>query len=510
MHMLHPVAQPGQQCIALSAAKGRDEVGGMGAPAVALELLEQLAVEVVQCVDLDQVGPDRRRQLQFFLLVHFAQRLQPEFLALSVEVGELRRRQCTHDEQHRIGSRGPGLNDLIRIDQKVFAQQRRAAFQAGNLAQVCQVALEVLLVGQDGNGVGAVAGNVVGAVVGVTEGAASAAKKATREAREGVIAQYIAPGGRAGVLVEVNCETDFVARTNDFKDLAHNLALQIAATKPVYIAPEDVPADVIEEKKKTFTEAALAERKPANIVEKIVTGKIDAFLKEACLLRQVYIRDDKLTVQDLVQATIAKVGENIVVVDSKGVIHDQREDVLAGRIDGELLDAASGFIDLEVALPAIGPPGAEIINDISGFRSAKMLEVAARSGAAIVIAPVIEHRRRHVVPAAAEVSVSVLSRRTPSISTASAESRSPAVSTTWIGRPSTEMRSRSTSRVVSIFGRSAMLQTNTVTLQMSANVAPLTKPSERTASSNAEETTKPCGVPLSRRPRGVPPSRSSA
>lgn len=145
------------------------------------------------------------------------------------------------------------------------------------------------------------------------KGLKTAEKKAERVAKQGLVETYVHGGGVIGVMVEVNCETDFVARTNDFKNLAHDLALQIAATQPVYVSAEDVPAEVIAEKKKIFTDAALAEGKPANIVEKIVAGKLDAFLKEACLMRQAYIRDDKLTVQDLVQATIAKVSENIVV-----------------------------------------------------------------------------------------------------------------------------------------------------------------------------------------------------
>jgi len=145
------------------------------------------------------------------------------------------------------------------------------------------------------------------------KGLKTAEKKAERVAKQGLVETYVHGGGVIGVMVEVNCETDFVARTNDFKNLAHDLALQIAATQPVYVSAEDVPAEVIAEKKKIFTDAALAEGKPANLVEKIVAGKLDAFLKEACLMRQAYIRDDKLTVQDLVQATIAKVSENIVV-----------------------------------------------------------------------------------------------------------------------------------------------------------------------------------------------------
>ena len=140
-----------------------------------------------------------------------------------------------------------------------------------------------------------------------------AEKKAERVAKQGLIESYVHPGGRVGVIVEVNCETDFVAATNDFTDLAHNLALQIAAFKPQYVSASDVPAEVIEEMKKKLADAAVADGKPANIVERIVTGKVEAFYKEACLLNQVYIRDDKLTVNDLVKATIGKVGENIVV-----------------------------------------------------------------------------------------------------------------------------------------------------------------------------------------------------
>jgi len=140
-----------------------------------------------------------------------------------------------------------------------------------------------------------------------------AEKKAERVAKQGLVETYVHAGGKIGVMVEVNCETDFVAATNDFKELAHNIALQIAATKPEFVSPNDISAEVIEEKKKAFHDAAIADGKPANIIEKIVTGKLEAFYKESCLLRQMFIRDDKQTVQDLIQATIAKVGENIVV-----------------------------------------------------------------------------------------------------------------------------------------------------------------------------------------------------
>ena len=145
------------------------------------------------------------------------------------------------------------------------------------------------------------------------KGMKAAEKKAERVAKQGLIETYVHGGGKLGVMVEVNCETDFVAALAEFRELVHNIALQIAATKPEYVSVEDIAPAVIEEKKKMFTEAALAEGKPAHIVEKIVNGKLEAYYKEACLLRQPFIRDDQQTIQDLIQATIAKVGENIVV-----------------------------------------------------------------------------------------------------------------------------------------------------------------------------------------------------
>ena len=145
------------------------------------------------------------------------------------------------------------------------------------------------------------------------KGLKAAEKKADRVAKQGLIETYVHGGGRIGVMVEVNCETDFVAATNEFRQLAHDVALQIAATKPLYVSMDDVPADIVEAQKKVFADAALAEGKPANIVERIVQGKTDAFFKESVLLRQTFIRDDALTIQDLVQSVIAKLGENIVV-----------------------------------------------------------------------------------------------------------------------------------------------------------------------------------------------------
>lgn len=145
------------------------------------------------------------------------------------------------------------------------------------------------------------------------KGLKAAEKKADRVAKQGVIETYVHGGGKIGVLVEVNCETDFVAATVDFKDLAHDIALQIAATKPQFVSPEEIPAAKIEEMKKTFTDAAIADHKPANIIEKIVTGKLDAFYKETCLVRQSFIRDDSQTIHDRIQLAITKLGENIVV-----------------------------------------------------------------------------------------------------------------------------------------------------------------------------------------------------
>jgi elongation factor Ts len=146
------------------------------------------------------------------------------------------------------------------------------------------------------------------------KGLKAAQKKAERATKQGLVEAYIHGAGKIGVLVEVACETDFVAATNDFRELAHNIALQVAAFNPKYVGVEDIPANVIEEQKKLFADAAIAEGKPANIVhEKIVPGKMESFYKESCLLRQAFLRDDSQTIHDLVQGTIAKVGENIVV-----------------------------------------------------------------------------------------------------------------------------------------------------------------------------------------------------
>jgi elongation factor Ts len=145
------------------------------------------------------------------------------------------------------------------------------------------------------------------------KGLAAAAKKAGREARDGVVELYSHGGGRVGVMVEVNCETDFVARTEQFRTFAHDLALHIAANAPRYVDVADVPADVVEGERSDARIRALAEGKPERIVEKIVEGRLEKFYQEACLLRQPFVKDESVTVADLLKQTIAAVGENIII-----------------------------------------------------------------------------------------------------------------------------------------------------------------------------------------------------
>jgi len=145
------------------------------------------------------------------------------------------------------------------------------------------------------------------------KGLAAAARRADREAREGLIEAYVHTGGRVGALIELNCETDFVARTEVFKELAHDLAMQIVATKPLYLTPEDIPPDVLEEEKTAYRVQARDTGKPEHVVERIVEGKLQKYYQEVCLMRQSFIRNNDLTVQDAITQTIAKLGENIVV-----------------------------------------------------------------------------------------------------------------------------------------------------------------------------------------------------
>ncbi len=145
------------------------------------------------------------------------------------------------------------------------------------------------------------------------KGFAEAQKRADRETQNGVLELYNHGDGRVGVMVEVNCETDFVARTNEFRSFAHEIALQIAANIPRYIRVEDVPEDVIRVEKDKFREEALKEGKPEQIVERIVEGRMKKFYEDNCLLLQDYIRDDSMKVEELLQQAIAKIGENMTI-----------------------------------------------------------------------------------------------------------------------------------------------------------------------------------------------------
>jgi elongation factor Ts len=144
-------------------------------------------------------------------------------------------------------------------------------------------------------------------------GIASAGKKSSRATRQGLIGSYIHHGGQLGVLVEVNCESDFVARTDDFKELVHDLAMHIAAADPRFIRKEDVAADVLEKEKEIARARALGEGKPEKVLDKIVEGRIQKFYEEVCLLDQPFVKDATLSVGQLVKTKIAKLGENIGV-----------------------------------------------------------------------------------------------------------------------------------------------------------------------------------------------------
>mgnify|MGYP001131173879 CR=1 FL=1 len=145
------------------------------------------------------------------------------------------------------------------------------------------------------------------------KGAARAEKRSGREASEGIIEMYSHPGGRIGVMVEINCETDFVARNEQFQELAHDIALQIAAMSPRYLSKDDVVQDDLDREAEVLRAQAKSEGKPDNIVEKIVQGRMNKFYEEMCLLEQKFVKDDKKTIGQLITETIATTGENIVV-----------------------------------------------------------------------------------------------------------------------------------------------------------------------------------------------------
>ena len=144
-------------------------------------------------------------------------------------------------------------------------------------------------------------------------GVAKAEKKGSRETKEGLVYSYIHAGGRLGVMIEVNCETDFVAKTTGFIELAHNLAMQIAATNPIAIDKDSVSDDVIAKEKEIYYEQAKSSGKPENIIEKMVVGRLSKFFQENCLMEQSYIKDSEKKINDLMTESIATLGENITI-----------------------------------------------------------------------------------------------------------------------------------------------------------------------------------------------------
>lgn len=145
------------------------------------------------------------------------------------------------------------------------------------------------------------------------QGIAVASKREMKTAQEGTVTAYVHGGDQIGVLVEINCESDFVARTEQFKDFAKNVAMQIAAMQPSWVAPEDVPEEVLAREREILSEQAQSEGKPEHIVEKIVEGRLKKFYSEHCLLNQPYIRDDDITIQDLLNELIGQCGEKVVL-----------------------------------------------------------------------------------------------------------------------------------------------------------------------------------------------------
>jgi elongation factor Ts len=143
------------------------------------------------------------------------------------------------------------------------------------------------------------------------KGLATAAKKAGRIATDGLVSSYIHAGGKMGVLVEINCETDFVAKTEDFQTFVKNMAMHIAAANPQYIRREEIPREVIEREKRIYRSQALDSGKPEKVIEKIIQGKLERFYSEVCLLEQTYVKDSDLTVKEVLESMISKVGENI-------------------------------------------------------------------------------------------------------------------------------------------------------------------------------------------------------
>jgi elongation factor Ts len=146
------------------------------------------------------------------------------------------------------------------------------------------------------------------------KGAIKAAKKQSeRQTKEGIVHAYVHSNNKVGVLLELLCETDFVARNEEFRNLAHDLAMQIAATNPLYVKPEDVPAEVVEKEKSIYLEELSGQEKPPAVAEKIIAGKLEKYYEDVCLLNQPFIKDEDITIKDLINQKIAKIGEKIEV-----------------------------------------------------------------------------------------------------------------------------------------------------------------------------------------------------
>lgn len=144
-------------------------------------------------------------------------------------------------------------------------------------------------------------------------GAITAAKKSGRATKEGIIGSYVHFGGKIGVLVELNCETDFVANTPEFKDLAKDLAMQVASANPLYVAEEDIPGDVLVREREIYLELAAREGKPQKVLDRVVEGRLKKFFSQVCLLEQPFVKQDDITVKERIQRTVSILGENIAV-----------------------------------------------------------------------------------------------------------------------------------------------------------------------------------------------------
>ena len=145
------------------------------------------------------------------------------------------------------------------------------------------------------------------------KGMSAATKRSSKAAKEGTIASYIHMGGRIGVMVELNCETDFVAKTEDFQNTAKDIAMHVAASNPTFVNPDEIPEDVLEREKEIYRSQALAEKKPEKIWDKIIEGKLNKYYEEVCLTKQKFIKNTDITIETLVNNLIAKTGENIIV-----------------------------------------------------------------------------------------------------------------------------------------------------------------------------------------------------